>query len=341
MSEQVSPAHIMQVGMGFFASKTVLSAVELELFTKLGSDGMTGPQIADALGLHARAIPDFPDALVALQLLDRDGEGDEARYRNTPSTAVFLDKTSPAYVGGILEMANARLYPFWGDLTEALQTGAPQNEIKQTGKAMFEELYSDPDRLEQFMNAMAGISLGPFQALAEKFDFSKYETLCDVGGATGQLSLVVANRHRHMHCSSYDLPVVEPIAKRTIERAGLSDRVSTASGDFFAEPLPRAEVITMGLILHDWNLERKMQLVKAAYDALPEGGAFIVVENLIDDARRENAFGLLMSLNMLIEFGDAFDFTGADFAGWCKEAGFKEIDVVPLAGPASAGIAYK
>jgi hypothetical protein len=341
MSEQVSPAHIMQVGMGFFASKTVLSAVELELFTKLGSDGMTGPQIADALGLHARAIPDFPDALVALQLLDRDGEGDEARYRNTPSTAVFLDTTSPAYVGGILEMANARLYPFWGDLTEALQTGAPQNEIKQTGKAMFEELYSDPDRLEQFMNAMAGISLGPFQALAEKFDFSKYGTLCDVGGATGQLSIVVANRHPHMRCTSYDLPVVQPIAKRTIEGAGLSDRVSTASGDFFAEPLPKADVIAMGLILHDWNLERKMHLVKAAYDALPEGGALIVVENLIDDARRENAFGLLMSLNMLIEFGDAFDFTGADFAGWCKEAGFKEIEVVPLAGPASAGIAYK
>jgi hypothetical protein len=341
MSEQVSPAHIMQVGMGFFASKTVLSAVELELFTTLGSDGMTGSQIADALGLHARAIPDFPDALVALALLDRDGEGNDARYRNTPSTSVFLDKTSPAYLGGILEMANARLYPFWGDLTEALQTGAPQNEIKQTGKAMFEELYSDPDRLEQFMNAMAGISLGPFQALAEKFDFSKYETLCDVGGATGQLSLVVANRHPHMHCTSYDLAVVEPIAKRTIQGAGLSDRVSTASGDFFAEPLPKADVITMGLILHDWNLERKMHLVKAAYDALPEGGAFIVVENLIDDARRENAFGLLMSLNMLIEFGDAFDFTGADFAGWCREAGFKEIEVVPLAGPASAGIAYK
>jgi O-methyltransferase domain/Dimerisation domain len=341
MSEQVSPAHIMQVGMGFFASKTVLSAVELDLFTKLGSDGMTGPQIADALELHARAIPDFPDALVALQLLDRDGEGDEALYRNTPSTAVFLDRTSPAYVGGILEMANARLYPFWGDLTEALQTGAPQNEVKQAGKAMFEELYSDPERLEQFMNAMAGISLGPFQALAEKFDFSAHKTLCDVGGATGQLSIVVANRHPHMRCTSYDLPVVEPIARRTIEAAGLSDRVSTAAGDFFAEPLPKADVITMGLILHDWNLERKMHLVKAAYDALPEGGAFIVVENLIDDARRENAFGLLMSLNMLIEFGDAFDYTGADFAGWCKEAGFKEIDIVPLAGPASAGIAYK
>jgi len=341
MSAQVDPSHIMQVGMGFWGSKTLLSAVELELFTKLGGDGLTAAKIAEALGLDARAIPDFPDALVALELLDREGEGSDAIYRNTEAGAVFLDKASPAYIGGILEMANARLYGFWGDLTEALQTGKPQNEIKHTGKAMFEELYSDEARLEQFMNAMAGISAGPFMALAERFDFSKYETLCDAGGATGQLSIIVANRHPHMRCTSFDLPVVEPIATRMIEGAGLSDRVKAVGGDFFADPLPEADVITMGLILHDWNLENKKQLVKAAYDAVPEGGAFIAIENIIDDARRENAFGLLMSLNMLIEFGDAFDFTGSDFAGWCKEAGFKETDVVPLTGPTSAAIAYK
>ena len=341
MSAQVDPAHIMQVGMGFWGSKTLLSAVELELFTKLGREGMTGQQIGEALDLDARAIPDFPDALVALELLDRDGDGSDALYRNTKSGAVFLDKASPAYLGGLLEMANARLYRFWGDLTEALRTGKPQNEIKHSGKPMFDALYSDPERLEQFMNAMAGISQGPFQALAEKFDFSKYETLCDVGGATGQLAIAVAGRHPQMRCTSFDLPVVEPIAKRTIEAAGLGDRVTAVGGDFFADPLPKADVITMGLILHDWNLEKKMQLVSAAYEALPEGGAFIVIENLIDDARRENAFGLLMSLNMLIEFGDAFDYTGADFDGWCKQAGFKRTEVVPLAGPTSAGIAYK
>jgi hypothetical protein len=341
MSQQVDPSHIMQVGMGFWASKTLLSAVELELFTKLGGDEMTARRIAETLELHPRAIPDFPDALVALELLERKGEGDDALYRNTQTTETFLDKKSPAYIGGILEMANARLFGFWGDLTEALRTGMPQNEIKHTGKPMFEELYSEADRLEQFLNAMAGISLGPFSALADSFDFSKSQTLCDVGGATGQLSIIVAGRHPHMRCTSFDLPVVEPIARRTIEAAGLSERVTAVGGDFFADPLPEADVITMGLILHDWNLERKMHLIRAAYDALPEGGAFIVVENLIDDARRENAFGLLMSLNMLIEFGDASDYTGADFAGWCKEAGFKETKVVPLAGPTSAGIAYK
>jgi hypothetical protein len=335
------PSHIMQVGMGFWASKTVLSAVELELFTHLGDESLTGEELGDRLGLHPRATYDFLDTLVALGLLARDGDGSAGRYRNTADTAAFLDKRSPAYIGGILEMCNARLYSFWGDLTEALKTGQPQNEVKHTGKPMFEELYSDPARLEQFMRAMQGISLGNFHALAENFDFSRYESLCDVGGATGQLSSIVATRHPHLRCTSYDLPVVEPIAERAIASAGLSDRVTAASGDFFADPLPRADVITMGLILHDWNLERKMHLIRAAYDALPEGGAFIVIENLIDDARRENAFGLMMSLNMLIEFGDAFDYTGSDFAGWCREAGFREIEIVPLTGPTSAGIAYK
>jgi hypothetical protein len=337
----LDPGHIMQVGTGFMGSKTLLSAVELELFTKLGDDALTGAELGQRLGLADRAIPDFPDALVALGALARDGEGPEARYRNTEETGAFLNKASPAYIGGLLEMCNSRLYGFWGDLTDGLKTGQPQNEIKHVGHGMFEELYSEPDRLEEFMRAMAGISMGPFMALAEAFDFSRYETLCDIGGATGQLSVIVAGRHPHIRCTSFDLPVVQPIAQRTIEAAGLADRVQAASGDFFEDALPKADVITMGLILHDWNLERKMHLIRAAYDALPEGGAFIAIENIIDDARRENAFGLLMSLNMLIEFGEAFDFTGADFTGWCKEAGFKETEIVPLAGPTSAAIAYK
>ena len=335
------PSQIMQVGLGFWPSKTLLSAVELELFTNLGAESMTGEEIGARLGLHERGIYDFLDTLVALRLLERDGEGVDGRYRNTAETATFLDKRSPAYIGGILEMANARLYRFWGDLTEALRTGEPQNEVKHAGKQMFDELYSDPARLEQFMNAMTGISRGNFEALAQKFDFSKYQTVCDVGGATGVLCTTLATHHPHLRCTSYDLPVVVPIAERAIAAAGLSDRVTAASGDFFADPLPKADIITMGLILHDWNLDRKMHLIRSAYDALPEGGAYIVIENLIDDARRENAFGLMMSLNMLIEFGDAFDFTGSDFAGWCREVGFRDVEIMPLVGPSSAGIAFK
>ena len=335
------PSAIIQVGMGFWPSKTLLSAVELQLFTLLGSGSLTAGEIADRLQLRSRAVFDFLDGLVALRLLEREGSGEKGQYANTYETAVFLDANSPHYIGGMLDMANARLYGFWGGLTEALQTGRPQNEIKQTGRSMFEELYADPARLEQFMRAMSGISQGNFSVLAEKFDFSRYKTVCDVGGATGQLSIILAQRHPHLSCISFDLPVVEPIARRTIEAAGFADRVTAASGDFFGDPLPPADVITMGLVLHDWNLERKVQLMRSAYDALPPGGALIAVENIIDDERRENVFGLMMSLNMLIEFGDAFDFTGADYRAWSQQVGFNKVEVIPLAGPASAAIAYK
>ena len=338
---EVDPSKILQVGLGFWGSKCLLSAVELGVFTQLARKPMTGKQIEAELGLHPRATYDFLDALLAMGFLRRDGDGADAVYRNTDETQVFLDRESPRYVGGMLEMANARQFAFWNDLTEGLRTGQPQNETKHVGKPIFEALYANPVELENFMSAMAGISMGNFHAFAQKFDFTPYKTMCDVGGATGQLSIVVARHNPHLKFTSFDLPPVAPIAQRSIEAADLSDRIETAEGDFFADPLPKADLVTMGMILHDWNLEKKKHLIRAAHEALPSGGAFVVIENLIDDARRENVFGLLMSLNMLLEFGEAFDFTGADFDGWCREVGFDRTEVLHLAGPASAGIAYK
>ncbi|MGD2131473.1 MAG: methyltransferase [Maricaulaceae bacterium] len=341
MDQQPSPDHIMQIGSGFLASKTLLSAVELGLFTVLAEGPKTGPELERELGLHPRATYDFLDALVALGVLNRDGAGETGTYKNTPSTAMFLDRNSPAYMGGLLEMMNARLYRFWADLTPALKTGEPQNEIKNTGASIFDALYSDPAKLEQFMDAMTGASLGNFTAFAEKFDFSNYKTLADIGGATAQLSAIVTEHHPQLACRSCDLPQVKPIAERRIKAQGLEGRVSADVVDFFKDEFPKADVITMGMILHDWNLPNKKMLIEKAYRALPEGGAFVAIEHLIDDERRSNAFGLLMSLNMLIEFGEAFDFTGAQFAEWCRAAGFKRIEIIPLTGPASAAVAYK
>jgi predicted O-methyltransferase YrrM len=333
--------HILQTATAFWPSKVLLTAVEFGVFSALAEQARTADDLGEALGVHPRGRRDFFDALVATGFLMRDGDGPGATYGNTPATAEYLVRDSPRYLGGTLEMLNARLFRFWHDLPEALRTGAPQNEIKHSQRSMFEELYADPARLEQFMGAMTGLSRLNFEAFAGSFDFSWARTLCDVGGATGLLSIEVAKRHPHLRCVSFDLPEVQPIAARAIAAAGVSDRVTTSTGNFFTDPLPRADVITMGMILHDWNLEKKRQLIRAVYEALPPGGAFVAIEALIDDARRENAFGLLMSLNMLIEFGDAFDFSGADFRGWCAEAGFSRFDVLPLAGPSSAAIAYK
>ena len=340
-TEVLSPQRIMETGMAFWPARTLLTGVKLGLFTELGSKKKTGAELQQALGLHDRSNPDFFDTLVALRFLEREGDGDSAKYGNTAETAAFLDRNSPAFMGGFLEMAHDRLYPFWGDLHEGLRTGRPQNEMKDGGVGMFEKLYSKPERLEQFMDAMAGISYGNFAAFAEKFDFSNYKTMVDVGGATGLLSTLVVKANPHITSTTTDLPAATEIAKRKLEAAGVSDRVKPEPIDFFKDPIPPADVVTMGMILHDWNLENKMMLIRKAYDALPEGGAFIAIENIIDDARRENAFGLMMSLNMLIEFGEAFDFTHADFHRWCREVGFSRTECIHLAGPASAVVAYK
>src|SRR6266850_5038352 len=283
-----NPSAILQTAFSFWSSKVLLTAVEFGVFTRLANRRLTGAELGAELKLHPRAIADFFDALVAMKLLDREGDGPQSKYFNTPEGALFLDEKSPRYVGGILVMLNARLFKFWHDLPEALRTGKAQNETKHGQKGIFEELYEELPKLEQFMGAMTGLSRINFEAFAAKFDFSKFKTLCDIGGATGLLCIETAKKNPHLHCVSFDLPPVEPIAKRHIAAAGLSDRIATASGDFFKDPLPQADLITMGMILHDWNLEKKMHLIRSAYDALPPGGALVAIEALIDDARREN-----------------------------------------------------
>src|SRR5262249_32454925 len=185
MSEPLSPATILDTGRDFMASKVLLAAVKLGVFDALAGGPRTGDELRERLRLHPRAIPDFPDALVALGMLDRQGNGPAARYANTPETGRVLVRTSDDYMGGLLEMDHARLFRFWSDLEDALRTGQPQNEVKRTGTSMFEELYREPARLEQFMAAMSGVSRRNFVALADRFDFSPYRTLCDVGGAAG------------------------------------------------------------------------------------------------------------------------------------------------------------
>jgi hypothetical protein len=342
-TNQPSPSSIMQIGTGFWASKILLSAIKFQLFTKLAEQKkMSAKEIKTDLNLKCtdRHLFDFLDALTAFGFLHRDGLLETASYSNSSDTDTFLDKKKPSYIGGILEMMNNRLYGFWGNLEEALLTGLPQNETKRS-EDFFGLIYQDTNKLREFINAMSGIQMGNFMTFAQKFDFSKYKTLVDVGGSAGLLSLMVAKHQPHMSCTTFDLPPVEPIAKETIQHFQLTDRVKTQSGDFFADAFPKADIVTMGNILHDWDEEKKIMLMKKAYEALPAGGAFIAIEGIIDDERKKNAFGLMMSLNMLIETGTGFDYTFADFNRWAKTTGFKSSSLLPLAGPSSAAIAYK
>ena len=338
---KVDPSHIMQVGLGFWASKTLLTAVKLELFTKLAFRPLTAKEIKYEICLNERGLYDFLDSLVALGFLQRSGIKSSAVYSNSADTSLFLDKNKLSYIGGILEMANNRLYPFWNFLEEGLRTGTPQNEIRSGRMTLFEEIYTDIDKTREFVNAMGGVQTGNFVKFSREFDFSGYHTLCDIGGAGALLSVHVSTHNPHLKCISFDLPAVAPIALENISKMGLAANINVQSGDFFTEPFPKSDVITMGNVLHDWGITDKKLLISKAYEALPEGGSLVVIENIIDDERRENAFGLMMSLNMLIETPAGFDFTASDFNSWAVEAGFSKTYLMPLTGPSSAVVAVK
>jgi O-methyltransferase domain/Dimerisation domain len=333
-----TPDHILQTGFAFWSSKTLLSAVEMGVFTELADGPQQFDKLAGRLGLHERSARDFLDALVALGFLKRTGD----TYCNTEDTALFLDRRKPSYVGGILEMANTRLFGFWNHLTEALRTGRQQNEAKLEGGApTFEALYADPARLRGFLAAMSGISHGANMAIAKQFPWAKYTTFADMGAAQGDLATQIALANPHLEGIGLDLSECGPIFEEYVAANGVSDRVRFQPGSFFTDPLPALDVITMGHILHDWNTDEKKILVKKAFDALPSGGALVVYDAIIDDDRSKNAFGLMMSLNMLIETEGGFDYTGADCMGWMKEAGFTGCYVEHLVGPDSMVVGLK
>ena len=328
----------MKLGMAYWGSKVLLSAVEVGLFSVLAEAGPLGADaLRERLGLHPRAATDFFDALVSLGMLERDSGG---RYDNTPETGLFLDRTKPCYMGGVLDMANVTLYPNWGQLTDSLRTGMPQSEAKD-GKDFFEVLYADQAKTEQFARGMAGASTYIGQMLAAKFPWQDYRSVIDIGCSGGTASIQIALAHGHITGGGFDLPPLRPLFDERVAEFGLSDRLSFTPGDFFADPLPQADVLVMGQLLHGFDLSQRLLLLRKAHEALPDGGVLVVYDSLIDDDRRANTYGLLMSLTMLLQTTGGFESTGADYHAWMKQAGFRKTHVEHLTGPHSMIVGTK
>lgn len=337
--ERPPSEQIQQVGLAFQASKALLSAVEVGVFTALAGGGLDAETLRERIGLHPRGAVDFFDTLVALGFLRRTDDV----YHNTESTATYLDRSQPGYrfVGSLLEMANSRLYGIWGDLTKALLTGQPQNEIKHGQLPKYEAIYADPDRLKQFLASMSGLSHATNVQIARQYPWAECETFVDLGTAQGDLAVQVALAHPHLRGIGLDLPMVAPVFDEYVGDNGLRERLRFVSADFFVDDFPTADVFAFGHVLHNWDLDQKKQLLQKAWTALPPGGAVIVYDAIIDDARSENTFALLMSLNMLTATEGGFGYTAAECAGWMKEAGFSETRVAHLTGPDSMVVGVK
>lgn len=329
--------YLMDLGMSFAPARTILSAVELDLFTVLHDKSLTANEIQEKLSLHPRFVRDFLDSLYALKVITREGEGPSVEYSNTKESQAFLSHNSDSYIGDFLALCANQLYPLWCRLTEGLLTGK-----MQAGHEDFhDKMFSKQERMERFLKAMISLTGPAHKVFAETFSFNEYETLLDLGGGLGRLCCYVAKRHPHLECTTYDLPPVENAARKFVTSQGMQDVVKVKSGDFFTDDIGHPDIITMSLFLHGFTLEQKKETMRRCYDALPEGGVAVAIEWLIDDDREKHIEGMLMSLNMLLCLGDAYDFSGSDFGDWAKEAGFKSYRIMKLEYPMLAAIAFK
>ncbi|RJL20826.1 methyltransferase [Bailinhaonella thermotolerans] len=264
---------------------------------------------------------------------EAEGEGgaDEEGpwYANTAGAERFLVPGREEYVGGLLEMAGERLYGIWGRLTEALRTGLPQNEARH-GEDPFAAIYRDERRMRGFLRAMTTLSGPSIRALAERFPWDRHHRVADLGCAEGALPRLLAERHPHLETTGMDLPRVRDAFEEHV-----AGRARFAAGDFFADPLPEADVYVLGHVLHDWDRQTARRLLRKVRDALPPGGAVIVHEAFVDDDRRAGLEALLMSLTMLLETPGGSDRTIAECRALLADAGFTDIRAEPLAGAES------
>jgi cyclopropane fatty-acyl-phospholipid synthase-like methyltransferase len=203
------------------------------------------------------------------------------------------------------------------------------------------DYYEDPARMKLYLGAMTGLSMAANQAIAREFPWANYRSFSDIGTAQGGLAVQVALAHPHVVGIGVDFAPVRPAFQEYIPSFGLDQRLRFEGADYRTDPLPAVDVSVMGHILHNEDRDGKRELIAKAYATLPPDGVLLVHEALIDDERRVNTFGLLLSLHMLVATPGGFDYTGAECCRWMREAGFRETSVKHLVGPDSMVLARK
>ena len=332
------PQHILEMGMAFWPSRLIITAVESGVFTALSAGPLAGPELIEALGWHPRAAGEVLDALVTLGLLRRDRSG---RYSNTLRSALFLDRTKPSYAAGLMELSSKRLYDLWGGLPGLLRTGLPAAKEGQAEAEFFPSLYSDPVAMREFLIGMTGVSTGEATLLAVRFPWKRFRTFVDIGSAQGALPVRVALTHPHLRGSGFDFAEVRPVFEEYVALFGLQDRVGFIAGNCLDGTLPSADVLSFGHVFHGFNRAVRSELVGKAYAALPPGGALIVYDAMIPRGRRQKYASLLSSLNVMLETREGYECSVGECVDMFREHGFVRIKARHLIGPTSAVFGFK
>lgn len=341
----ISPEPILQMATGFWVSKALMAAVELEVFTKISGRQVSIRQLQDILQMQERPAEVFATSLASLGLLQVNTTSGARVYSNSPLSAWFLDKSKSSYMGDIVSMFDKRLYKGWDKLVYALKTNKPVSSEEGGGaEVLFEQAKSDEaiQEMKKFTHSMYGISVGPAMALAKAFDFTKHSKMMDIGGGAGVYCIEVVKAHPSMSAVVFDLEPVCEVAEEYISKANLQDKIKTSPLDFWKQPLPAGyDIAFLSHILHDYDKEKGAFLLKKIHDSLTEDGAVLISEWLINDEMSGPAPSALMGLNMIVETFGGRNYSFAEISEMLAGAGFGRIERRPLAAPAELVIGYK
>jgi acetylserotonin N-methyltransferase len=330
-------AAVLSIVDAFRASKAVFTAVSLGVFDRLERAPATAVELARATETNSGALERLLDACVALSLLGRDGE----RYRNLPVASQYLRQDSPDTLAGYILYSDRVLYRLWGNLEGAVREGTNRWEQPfgaRTG--VFENLFATEQARLTFLQGMHGMGLLSSPAVVASFDLSGFRHLCDLGGATGHLAIEACRRYPSLRATVFDLPPVTAVAQRFIAKAEMEARVSTHPGDFFTDPLPDADLYSLGRILHDWSEPKIRTLLAKIHAALPPGGGLLIAERLLHPFKDGPLSANLQSLNMLV-VTEGKERTAAEYEALIREAGFSQVQARSTGRPLDAMLAIK
>jgi hypothetical protein len=309
---------IVRLNTSYFQAKALQSAVELGLFKLLADRPATVDEIRAKLELKHRFIKDFLDALVSLELLESEG----GSYRNSALAAEYLVPNMPIYLGGTAVQHARMHYHAWASLTEALRDGKAKSAVAAQGPAAYAKYYEDLDRARQVMTHMDAHNSFTADELAGHIDWGRYRSFVDIGGARGNVAARLVLAHPHLHGGVFDVPALKPLYDELMQRLGTADRVQFHGGDFFADPLPPADVLILGHVLPDWPQDQRHELAEHAFNALPRGGSVVIYDPMIDESERDPAV-LLQRINQTMLRDDASTYSISEGREYVEQAGFR------------------
>jgi acetylserotonin N-methyltransferase len=332
------PTPILDLIEAFRRSKTLFTAVSLGIFDHLEEQSASAQSLAATLPANLSALTRLLDACAGLGLLLKSGD----LYSNTEASSTYLVSSSPSTLAGYILYSDRALFPMWADLKGAILDGTNRWEptFGPLPGGIFAHFFRDEPARAAFLQGMHGLGLLSSPKIVRIFNLSRFSTICDLGGATGHLAIAACERYGAMQGIVFELPQVIPHAQAYIDKSPAAARLRALPGDFFADPLPPADLYTLGRILHDWPEDRIRALLDRIHAALPPGGAILIAETLLDDSHDAPVHALMQSLNMLV-CTEGRERSVPEYTALLESAGFTQIDARRTGAPLDALLAIR